>query len=189
VPWAPLAVLVAVLAAGGTTFLTVRRRRPAGVPADARALPDALSGVPKPMTPDRLPVAACPLDPDLPWIAEIVWGPEAGAAVFRAVARREGAPDEAVVAHSRPVRWPPTGADAVADMREAVDELETMLRRAGWSALGRGRAWYAARFAWQAPERPAPAVAARSDAAVRSREMTATNGQRGVTTRAAKAAP
>jgi hypothetical protein len=168
VSWAPLAVLVVVLATGGATFLAVRRRRRADVPADAPPRLDAPTSEVQPMT-DRLPVAACPVEPDLPWVAEIVWDQKADAALFRAVARRDGAPDEAIVAQSHPVRWPPAGADAVADMRAAVEELETMLRRAGWKELGRGRTWYAGRFAWQAPARPAPVVAAPSDDEVRWR--------------------
>lgn len=183
-PWVAIAVVVFCLAAAATTLLTLRRRRPAWGPADAppirpRSGPPRLYAVRdevQRMTPDSprppsIAPAASPPDLACRWVAEIVWDEAADDPMFRAVARSEGASDEAVVAQSGRVEWPPKGTSAVDDMRTAVDELEATLLHAGWSPHGRGRAWYARRFAWQ-PLHVAPSAAPSAAPAVAQRATT-----------------
>ncbi len=87
--------------------------------------------------------------PDLrrPWIAEIEWSETEDGARFSAIARADdGAADEVIVAHSRPLDWPPKDPACLDTLTAAVETLEVALLGAGWRPLANGRAWYAKRF-------------------------------------------
>lgn len=163
----PSALALLVAAAVATLPIARRRRRRERVRNEAKAMTDPYIDVGEsadhPAT--SLLYAGRPPDLDHRWLAEIVWDQGDGVAVFRAVARSDDT-TEAVIARSRHVEWPPSGTSAVQEMRDAVEDLEATLVRAGWSAAGRGRAWYAKRFAWQpvsAAPTPAPPPATPED--------------------------
>jgi hypothetical protein len=141
VPWALLAAVCLLPVAVGAT-LAVRRRRRGTYVHDVR-------NEAEPMSEADIPEAAASADVADSWVAEITWDQGDQDAVFRAIGRDEGTGEEVVVAESEYVEWPPRGTDAVAAMRQAVDELEAALLDAGWSRSGRGRAWYAKRFRWE----------------------------------------
>ena len=144
------AALVLLAAAATTVAIARRRRRHDRVRNETRPMTDrdidVGASVGNPRT--SLLYAGRPPDPDQHWLAEIVWDQGDHDAVFRAVARSDDTPD-AVVARSGTLEWPPSGTSAVQEMRDAVEDLEATLVRVGWSAAGRGRAWYAKRFAWE----------------------------------------
>jgi hypothetical protein len=111
-------------------------------------------------------LAAAPPDPRGRWTAEIAWHQRGREGRFSVVARPAGAgaAEDAVVAESGPLEWPPQGPASVQALADAASELEAALAGAGWRRLAPGRAWYAKRFAWdpvgaRADEAPPSAAA------------------------------
>jgi len=103
-----------------------------------------------------------------PWTAEIRWRRDAGTACFCVVASRRGGKDEATLATSPPVRWPPNGENDVQSLIGAVSILERSIRAAGWEPADRGASWFARRFVWPDPERPPELTLERAEAAKRA---------------------
>jgi hypothetical protein len=134
---------------------------PAGPPARSLAAADERRVVAA-RAHGRAPAAAQeepaidPTDPHLDWTAEISWRSGSTSSVFLVVARHAGGAP-VTLAESEPVEWPPGGPDAIKAMSEAAELLGARLRAAGWRPLPPGSAWYAKRFAWDAPARPAAA--------------------------------
>jgi hypothetical protein len=115
----------------------------------------------KPLLTGTLPQAspgAAPPRPGLPWSAEIQWVGTGTAARFAALAWTGEEEDRTVLAQSRPLEWPPSGAAAVRALGDAVADLERALLTAGWEPRPAGAKWYAKRFGWQpvAAAGPAP---------------------------------
>jgi hypothetical protein len=82
------------------------------------------------------------------WSAEIEWHMGAGEGRFRAVARAADGSQEAILAESPSVEWPPSGDTSLPTLATAAEELERGLIGAGWRPLPPGDAWYAKRFTW-----------------------------------------
>jgi hypothetical protein len=83
------------------------------------------------------------------WTAEIEWRKTDDGARFVVVARPAGAGRAVTIAGSPSLGWPPTDAESVQALVDAVGDLEAALARAEWAPAAPGRAWYAKRFAWE----------------------------------------
>jgi hypothetical protein len=98
-----------------------------------------------------------PPDPALPWTAELEWHGETEGPRFCVTARSAESGQEALIALSEPIEWPPADAAAVQRLRRSVARIEAAVRSAGWTPLPSGEAWYSKRFAWAPVAPPAPA--------------------------------
>jgi hypothetical protein len=173
-----IALLVAAIAVGGITAQLVATRRTrtravavaaaaqepaplrspaprlwtraARVPGPELAVPMPLAQPPPALTPVPPPVEMGAPEPDRAWAAEIEWQLIDGGSQFRVTARPvDGSAEPVTLGASEPLEWPPRGSRSVQALTEAVRTLESALAASGWSALPRGRAWYAKRFTWQ----------------------------------------
>jgi hypothetical protein len=152
---AALAVVGLGLAAGAAGRASIRRRRPARAtprPADTGAA-------------DAAAVPGRPPEPARSWTAEIEWPGTGDEVRFRAVAGRAPHAQHAVIAQSRPFRWPPRETADVQAMTDAVGDVERLLLAAGWTEIEPGNGWFAKRFAWTpASRRAGDALAEAGDA-------------------------
>jgi hypothetical protein len=157
----PIAAVAAVAALGLAALAAgvARARRRRREPGRAVAWPGERAGLRPAPPPGRPP------DPAGDWTAEVEW-PGAGSEVrFRAIARSTHGTQNAVVAESRPFRWPPGGTADVQAMTDAVADVQGLLLSAGWTEIEPGDGWYARRFAWT----PAPGAAAATGPEVAAR--------------------
>ena len=113
--------------------------------------------------------SSMPPDPTIDWTAEIEWRHGTDGSCFCLTATRAGSSEQIAVGESGPLTWPPTGPDAVQELRRAVERLESAAVAAGWEPAQTGDSWYSKRFRWQsaapvkaAPPSPAPAPPAES---------------------------
>jgi hypothetical protein len=114
----------------------------------------------------RTPAApkAAPPDRGRAWTAEIEWRELEDGARFVVVAVPASSGRAATIAETPTLAWPPADRGSVRALGSAAADLEGALVRAGWAPAGRGRAWYAKRFAWEpdahtAEPAPAPSAA------------------------------
>jgi hypothetical protein len=131
-----------------------RRREDSAAPSDAAAHPSG-GDAPEAHPVGSGPAAASPSDRHRAWTAEIEWRHTKTESRFCVIARATQGVGETAVAQSSPLEWPPTCAQSVEAMTDAVATLEASLEAAGWKPLPPGRAWYAKRFAWEPVGRPA----------------------------------
>jgi hypothetical protein len=89
------------------------------------------------------------------WTAEIEWRSEEGRTRFCVVAI-DAAGRRRPLAESAPLAWPPTDADSLSALTDALGALERGMLAAGWATLPSAGPWYAKRFAWEPPD-PSPA--------------------------------
>jgi hypothetical protein len=176
-----LASFLALIAGGLTAWLVSLRwphmrvaaiRTPAARPAAAALRPTTpelwLHAVAPPaVEPEPAEVSSsaprAPPDPERAWAAEIGWHVVDGGTQFRVATRPvEGDVEPVTLGASPALEWPPSGAESVQALTDAVKTLESTLVAAGWSPLPRGSAWYAKRFTWQPGARTRPATPART---------------------------
>jgi hypothetical protein len=105
----------------------------------------------------RLVSQAAPHDQAVRWTAEIEWCSTPGGAGFRAAGATESG-TTMTFGSSQDFEWPLRHPQAVEEVIDALEELESALLAAGWVALAPGASWYARRFSY-GPVHHAPPAA------------------------------
>jgi hypothetical protein len=114
----------------------------------------------------RLVSQAPPDAPAVRWTAEIEWYSTPGGAGFRAAGGTEAGPTMSF-GSSQNFEWPLRHPQAVEDVIDALEELESALLAAGWVALAPGASWYARRFSYGPVSHAPPSARRRRRGAAR----------------------
>jgi hypothetical protein len=128
-------------------------------PPPARQAPPPRPAPPPPAPPlpagDRFGRVPWPAGTEVRWRCEITRHLGLVHADFRAVAHEPGRRRPVEIARTCTHTRPGWGVEAPeAELTDAVQELASALRHAGWEPVRQGRDWFAARFVWLRPEPP-----------------------------------